>query len=249
MDEGREKRRDTRVPLVLRVDWPGLALAIRDVTENVSAGGLFLRTDRPLERGARVPLQLGFPGLMEPVEFEVEVVWRRSEGAQGPAGVAVRVPADRPDDRQRLARMAETYRVAPAARPGRVYRVLVVEDNPRAVEMYEYALRKLRSAEPGLEVVLEFARDGHEAWGRLAADPPIDLVLTDLYMPILDGFGVVERMRADARLARVPVLVISAGDDEARERAMAIGVDVFLQKPVQFADVIQTVSTLLRSRD
>jgi len=247
MDEERDKRRDPRVPLVLRVDWPGLALAIRDVTENVSAGGLFLRTDRPLERGARVPLQLGFPGLMEPVEFEVEVVWRRMDGTQGPAGVAVRIPADRPDDRQRLARMAETFR-GPAAQAGRVYRVLVVEDNPRAVEMYEYALRKLRSAEPGLEVVLEFARDGHEAWGRLTADPPIDLVLTDLYMPILDGFGVIERMRADARLASVPVLVISAGDDEARERAMAMGVDVFLQKPVQFGDVIHTVSSLLRAR-
>ena len=247
MDEGREKRRDTRVPLVLRVDWPGLALAIRDATENVSAGGLFLRTDRPLERGTRIPLQLGFPGLMEPVEFEVEVVWRRMDGPQGPAGVAVRVPVDRPDDRQRLARLAETYRV-PSQHAGRVYRVLVVEDNPRAVEMYEYALRKLRSAEPALEVALEFARDGHEAWRRLTADPPVDLVLTDLYMPILDGFGVIERMRADARLATVPVLVISAGDDEARERAMAIGVDVFLQKPVQFADVIHTVRTLLRAR-
>jgi uncharacterized protein (TIGR02266 family) len=247
MAEPREKRGDTRVPLVLRVDWPGLELAIRDATENVSATGLFVRTDRPLEPGARLPLQLGFPGLLEPIEIEVEVVRRRSDGPAGPAGVAVRVPADRADDRRRLAELSRSFR-APPARGTRGYRVLVVEDNPRAVEMYEYALRKLRSSEAGLEVVLEFARNGHEAWQRLTGEPPIDLVLTDLYMPILDGFGLIEKLRGSERLARVPVLVISAGDDEARDRAAALGVDVFLQKPVQFGDVIHTVRSLLRAR-
>jgi uncharacterized protein (TIGR02266 family) len=242
-----EKRRDPRVPLVLRVEWPGLELAIRDATENVSAGGLFIRTDRPLEPGARLPLQLGFPGLLDPIEIEVVVVRRRPESEEGAAGLAVKVPADRLADRARLAQLAKAFR-ARKARAGRVYRVLVVEDNPRAVEMYEYALRKLRTADGGLDVEVEYAGNGHEAWRRLEGEPGVDLVLSDLEMPILDGFALVEKMRASPRLAKVPVLVISTGDAEARERAVAIGVDVFLQKPVQFTDVIHTVRALLRAR-
>jgi uncharacterized protein (TIGR02266 family) len=245
MDQEREKRREPRVPLVLRVDWPGLELAVRDVTENVSADGLFIRTDRFLEPGARLPLQLGFPGLMDPIQIEVEVVRRRPEGPEGPAGVAVRVPPDRTADRARLARLAEAYR-ARQGRAARAYRVLVVEDNPRVMEMYEYALRRMGTAESAVEVELEHAWDGHAAWKRLEGEPRIDLVISDLYMPVLDGFALVEKIRASPRLAAVPVLVISGGDDEARTRAIALGVDVYLQKPVVFADVIGTVRALLR---
>jgi len=242
-----EKRRDPRVPLVLRVDYPGKEEAVRDATENLSAGGLFIRTDRELGEGERIPLQVGFPGLLDPFVVEVEVVRRRAAGASGPAGVAVKIPLDRVDDRQKLARLAETARTASAA-AGRVYRVLVVEDNGHVVEMYEYALRKLRSPGSFVDVVVEYAGNGHDALLRLGEAPRVDLVMADLYMPVLDGFGLVERMKADAALAATPILVISAGTAEARARALELGVDVYLQKPVQFADIINTVRTLLRIR-
>jgi uncharacterized protein (TIGR02266 family) len=247
MSTGKEKRRDPRVPLVLRVDYPGVQQAVRDATENLSAGGLLIRTDRDLREGARVPLQIGFPGLLEPIEVEVEVVRRRPASDGGPAAVAVKIPIDRVDDRHKLARLAETAR-ADEGRVARVYRVLVVEDNPRVVEMYEYALRKLRSAEGGVDVAVEYAANGHEALQRLLEPPPVDLVMSDLYMPVMDGFGLVERMRAEPRLAAIPLLVISAGGADARDRAAELGVDVYLQKPVQFGDIIATVRTLLRIR-
>jgi DNA-binding response OmpR family regulator len=63
---------------------------------------------------------------------------------------------------------------------------------------------------------------------------------------VLDGFTLIERMRADAALAAVPIIVISAGAADARARALELGVDVYLQKPVQFADLIGTVRALLR---
>jgi len=204
MDQGREKRRDPRVPLVLRVDYPGVDQAIRDVTENVSAGGLFIRTERDLHAGHRVPLQVSFPGL------------------------------------------AETARNT-FGRAKRTYRVLVVEDNVRVVEMYEYALRKLRSPD-GVDVAIQYAPNGHEALGRLAERPRVDLVMTDLYMPVMDGFGLAERMRSDPAFIHTPIVVISAGGADARARAADLGIDVYLQKPVQFADVISTVRTLLKIR-
>ncbi len=245
MGEGKDKRRDPRVPLVLRVEYPGAPTTVRDATENLSAGGLFIRTDRALQAGERVPLVVSFPGLLEPFEVEVEVVRRRDAGPGGPAGVAVKVPLDRIDDRHKLARLAETARSGfGVAR--RAYRVLVVEDNDHVVEMYEYALRKLRTATEGVDVVVEYAVNGHDAIRRLGEAPRVDLVMADLYMPVMDGFVLVERMKADPVLTAIPVLVISAGGADARSRALALGADVYLQQPVQFADIISTVRTLLR---
>jgi uncharacterized protein (TIGR02266 family) len=247
MPDRKEKRRDPRVPLVLRVDYPGSPEAVRDATENLSAGGLFIRTDRDLAEGERLLLQVGFPGLLDAFEVQVEVVRRRPASKDSPPGVAVKIPADRVDDRHKLARLAETARTTYGS-PARAYRVLVVEDNTHVVEMYEYALKKLRSPASGVDVVVEYAANGHDALRRLEEAPRIDLVMADLYMPVLDGFALVERMKADASLSAIPILVISAGGADARTRALDLGVDVYLQKPVQFPDILNTVRTLLRMK-
>jgi CheY-like chemotaxis protein len=126
----------------------------------------------------------------------------------------------------------------------RSFRILVVEDNPHVVEMYEYALRKLGAQ--GVSVTIEYAGNGHDALARLAEPPGIDLVMADLYMPVMDGFALIERMRATPALAAIPILVISAGAADAKARAMGLGVDFYLEKPVKFADVVATVGTLLR---
>jgi uncharacterized protein (TIGR02266 family) len=242
--EGSEKRRDPRVPLVLRVDYPGTQGTERDATENLSAGGLFIRTDRELAPGDRVPLLVSFPGLLAPIEVEVEVVRVRPPD-QGPAGVAVRIPDDRQDQRERLRALVESTRAAEGP-PTRSYRVLVVEDNPLVVEIYQHALQRVGQGRADVQV--EYAQNGHVALARLARSPRVDLVIADLFMPVMDGFALVERMRTDPALMAVPVMVISAGGAEARARAQALGVDVYLQKPVHFTDIIQTVRALLRLR-
>lgn len=243
MAQVKNQRRDPRVPLVLRVDYPASPEAARDATENLSAGGLFIRTEQDLQPGERLPLLISFPGLLEPVEVEVEVVRQRRATGEGPAGLAVKIPIDRIDERRKLARLAETARTAHGA-PRQGYRVLVVEDDPDVVEMYEYALRKVPAAD--VEVAVEFASNGHEALQRLAERPRVDLVMSDLHMPVMDGFTLFERMRSDARLRAIPVLAISSADADSRRRAIELGADVYLQKPVPFADILQTVRTLLR---
>jgi uncharacterized protein (TIGR02266 family) len=245
MTNGSDKRRDPRVPLVLRVDYPAEPTQVRDVTENLSAGGLFIRTERELKAGDRVPLQISFPSLLDPVEIVVVVVRGRPAGETGPAGVAVKVPIDRIDDRHKLASLAEVARTG-IGKAKLTFRILVVEDNPHVIEMYEYALRKLRSPDGSTEIAVEYGTNGHEALLRLKRQPRVDLVMADLYMPVMDGFTLVERMKADPALLEVPTLVISAGGPDARARAESLGVDVYLQKPVQFVDVISTVRTLLK---
>jgi CheY-like chemotaxis protein len=161
--------------------------------------------------------------------------------------VAVKIPVDRIDDRHKLARLAELARTRHLEpRPG--FRILVAEDNPHVVEMYEYALRKLRVPGSPQDVAVEFVGNGHEALIRLERKPRVDLVIADLYMPVMDGFTLIERLRSDPEYARTPILVISAGGADARDRAIELGVDVYLQKPVQFVDVIETVRTLLKIR-
>jgi uncharacterized protein (TIGR02266 family) len=243
---GTEKRSHPRFPLILAVDYPGASSTVRDYTENLSAGGLFIRTEREFEVGERVTLLLSFPDLLEPAEIEVEVVRMRPSGSSQPPGVAVWVPPDRTEDRRRLERLsAAAAAQAEASRPG--YRVLLVEDNSLVAAMYASALRRLAATEGMGGLAVDVAVDGNEAFARLNAQPPIDLVITDVYMPVMSGFALVEKVRAEPRLRNLPIIVISSAGDEERERVSRLGANFFLQKPVKYQDIVTTVRTLLRA--
>ena len=94
-------------------------------------------------------------------------------------------------------------------------------------------LSKLESGK--LEIIEEptdeMARNGREALALLRRDPTIDFVLTDLWMPELDGRGLVQAIRADASLAHLPVHLVTA-DVEARAQATAGGFTGLLLKPI-----------------
>jgi CheY-like chemotaxis protein len=242
--KGEERRRAERISLVLRADYPAAPAFFRDATENLSGAGIFVPTDLDLAPGERLTLRIGFPGLPEPLEVEVEVVRLRLAHLGEPPGVAVRIPVDRGEDRDRVARLVDAAR-ATEAPPGRLRQVLVVEDNPHVVEMYEWALRKLRSNAGPVGVQVTYAANGHLALARLARPPPVDLVIADLFMPVMDGFELVERIRADPGLAALPIMIISAGGPDARQRAGGLGIDAYLQKPVHSAEILAAVRTLL----
>ena len=241
-----EKRAHPRFPLILAVDYPNSASAVRDYTENLSAGGLFIRTERAFEVGDRVTLLISFPELLEPAEIEAEIL-RLRQGTPGqPGGVAVWIPPDRTEDRRKLeeltraaAEASETHHPA--------YRVLLVEDNSLVAAMYTSALRRLSSADGLAGIAVEVAGDGNEAFARLLAMPPVDLVITDVYMPVMSGFALVEKVRAEPRLHGLPIVVISSGGAEERERVSRLGADFFLQKPVKYQDIVATVRTLLNA--
>jgi uncharacterized protein (TIGR02266 family) len=243
---GTEKRAHPRFPLILAVDYPGAASTVRDYTENLSAGGLFIRTEREFEVGERLSLLISFPELLEPADLEVEVVRMRPGGASQTPGVAVWVPPDRVEDRRRLERLsAAAAAQAESTRPG--YRVLLVEDNSLVAAMYASALRRLAATEGVGGLAVDVAVDGNEAFARLHAQPPIDLIITDVYMPVMSGFALIEKVRAEPRLRHLPIIVISSAGDEERERVSRLGANFFLQKPVKYQDIVATVRTLLRA--
>jgi len=90
------------------------------------------------------------------------------------------------------------------------------------------------------------AADGTEAL-RLAAETPPDLVLLDVMMPGMDGFEVCRQLRADARLAEVPVIMVTSLDDQASRLAgIEAGADDFVSKPFNRAELRARVRTITR---
>ncbi len=253
---GPDKRTDPRHAMILRVDYRDREGFLRDATENVSAGGIFVRTDRAFQIGDPARVALSFPGLLSAVELAGTVTWIRPSTPGTPGGVGIRVDGE--EDRRRLAELARAAGAPPpapaapapgataAAGPKR-YRVLLVEDNPHVIEMYAYALKRMGklAGEAGAGVDVVFAANGHEAIAALKQGG-VELVVTDLYMPVMDGFQLVERVREDPATKAIPVLVVSAGGKDAKLRAEQSGADAFLQKPVRFVDVLETIRNLLK---
>lgn len=119
--------------------------------------------------------------------------------------------------------------------------ILIIEDDRLNVRLLNeicrnagYATRVATDGETGLE---------------MAAEIRPDLILLDIMLPRLDGYGVLERLRADPDLADTPVIVVTAVQDvEARTRAVELGADDFLNKPFKLYDLQVRVRSALQLR-
>jgi DNA-binding response OmpR family regulator len=91
------------------------------------------------------------------------------------------------------------------------------------------------------------AHDGEDAWEALQAEA-FDLLLVDLEMPKLDGFGLVQRMRADPLFQGLPVIVVTGREDIAAiDKAFECGATSFIVKPINWRLLSYQVRFVLRS--
>lgn len=242
---GIERRAHPRFPLILAVQHLG-AEGVLGYTENLSAGGIFIRTEREFRVGERVQLVVSFPQLLAPVELTVEVT-RTEVGVDEPSGVAVIVPEDLSDDRRKLGEIALQLQEAARA-PEPDVRILLAEDNKLVASMYEAAIQKLAENGGHGGIGIEVARDGNEAFARLLRGPPIDVLVTDVHMPGMNGVELVAKLRAEPALAPLPVVAISSAGAAEREELARLGVTIFLPKPVRYAELASSIRLLLASR-
>jgi CheY-like chemotaxis protein len=123
----------------------------------------------------------------------------------------------------------------PSAQGGRI---LLADDNS---DMRDYVSRLLRG-----RWTVQTVSDGQQALDAAIAAPP-DLVLTDVMMPNLDGFGLLGALRAHPRTKNVPVIMLSArAGEEAQAEGLESGADDYLIKPFSARELIARVSTRLQ---
>jgi len=119
------------------------------------------------------------------------------------------------------------------------YRVLIVEDSPTMRQLISFALKRLR----GITIVE--ANDGVDGLKKLSSEK-FDMIFTDINMPIMDGLKLVSLMRNDANYREIPVVVITTeGAQEDRERALALGANDYITKPIQANKIVEVARKLL----
>ena len=117
---------------------------------------------------------------------------------------------------------------------------LVVEDSPTMRQLIVFALSRLRT----LKVVE--ADDGVDALKKLS-QRKFDVLITDINMPMMDGLKLVAMVRKDEVHRDVPIIIITTeGAQEDRQRALSLGANAYITKPIQAPQVIQKVKELLK---
>ncbi|ACY18915.1 TIGR02266 family protein [Haliangium ochraceum] len=240
-ERGSEKRRETRTPVVLRVDYDGPDELVFDYTDNLSSRGVFLKTARSFAIGDRVRLMLSFPGLLEPIGLEGTVRWTRDEGEAG-----VGVEFEDGDSRRRIDTLIQQIRDRDPRVVNRLIRVLVVEDNPHVARLIQAGMLGSTERYFGDRLAFNFrtATNGREALDLLGNDT-FDALIIDVYLPILDGASVITHVRQNAATRALPIVAVSAGGDSARDSAMAAGADFFIEKPMRLRQLLDTMGKLL----
>jgi CheY-like chemotaxis protein len=118
-------------------------------------------------------------------------------------------------------------------------KVLVVDDSKLLHRMFEMMLR---------QYPLVHAYDGKEALQQLKDNHDVDLVLLDMNMPRMNGLELLEAMKADQEMKKIPVvLVTTEGSDEQTQRGLEAGAAAYVKKPFKNEELIAVVQRLTRA--
>jgi two-component system chemotaxis response regulator CheY len=119
------------------------------------------------------------------------------------------------------------------------YQCLIVEDSPMMRQLLVFALSRVK------QLKVTEADDGVDGLKKLATNR-FDIILTDINMPVMDGLKLVKRVRTDPVHKEVPIVIITTESaEEDRQRALALGANAYLTKPIQAPLVIAKVRELL----
>ena len=118
--------------------------------------------------------------------------------------------------------------------------ILIVEDSPTMRQLLVFALRRLKNVD-----IVE-AQDGMDGLRKVSSDH-FDLALIDINMPVMDGLKLISLMRGEETLKDIPIVVITTeGAAEDRERALNLGANEYLTKPIQANRVLSVARGLLK---
>jgi two-component system chemotaxis response regulator CheY len=120
------------------------------------------------------------------------------------------------------------------------HRILIVEDSPTMRQLLVFALKRMK------DVDITEAQDGMDGLRKVTGDH-FDLAFVDINMPVMDGLKLISLIRGEQNLASMPICVITTeGAKEDRERAIALGANEYLTKPIQANKVLAVAKSLLK---
>ena len=119
-------------------------------------------------------------------------------------------------------------------------RILIVEDSPTMRQLLMFALNRLKDVE-----IVE-ASDGMDGLRKVTSDH-FDLAFVDINMPVMDGLKLISLIRGEQSLEEMSICVITTeGASEDRARALSLGANEYLTKPIQANKVLAVAKSLLK---
>jgi len=216
---------------------------------DLTATSIFVVTEWHAAIGTPVQLRMSFPRILAPIDVVARIGDIRVAGEPGePGGIRLVFEAGAGDAAGRLVELLDRLNAPPAAAAAGDLpcRVLLVDDSWLIRDMFAYGTSRFFDRPGALAV--DHAEDAEHAWGKLAAST-YDLIIVDYFLPSEDGASLIARLRRDERLAPTPIVAISVGGRDAREATLSAGADVFVDKPLVFRDLFNTLRMLAGRRE
>jgi len=242
-----ERRDNKRFNLILKADISYRGSVASEYIEDISIGGCFLSTNQEIALNERLGITLYFPSIVDKLELSGIAVWKRSplprKNIRGGYGIRFDIS---PGMRKRLEQFLlplsnDRGGLPPIDRP---FRIIVAEDNPHILSMYRYGIQRLARFElPSEKMILLSEVSDAKDVDEVIFKEEFDLLILDFYIPMFSGDEIIKRLRAKG--IDKPILVISGGGEEGRERALSAGADMYLEKPITVNDLIANIKKLL----
>jgi len=233
-----------RPEMALDVQYPNVDTFLEDYSVNISRGGALIQIGRDIVVGDSVDLHLSFPGLLVPLVVHGVVRWVQPEATCGYAA-GIELHAGEPREAEALAETVRRIKAGDRQVVAPVVRVMVVDDNSHVAKLIADGLHSYpkRCPEP-LSFSVRIASNGKDALALLE-EQGCDVLFVDMYLPIMDGEQLIRATREDPNRRKMPIVALSAGGEEAKERAVNAGADYFLQKPVRLADLTAVIRKMV----
>lgn len=240
-------QRAPRKSLVLRVVFESAQDYLSGWTENISEGGFFLRGDFDHSVGDELTLSLSFPGLLDELSVECRVAWlRRSNGSKEP-GMGVALSSDL--GRRKMAKLAllTNDQVHQEITRDGIYRILVVETNTFIQDSCQRVLNYLSEfASEAIEV--SFVSNDEEAYRDIRHSKP-NLILCDTSLESTRGERMMSYLRGLDLAQNIPMIAMTSGGQREQRLLKDLNIEAFLQKPIQFGELLETIVYLIHLRD
>ncbi|MEK6681810.1 MAG: response regulator [Nitrospirota bacterium] len=120
------------------------------------------------------------------------------------------------------------------------YNFLVVDDSPTMRQLITFALKRIHNCQ------ITEANDGVDALKKLSGNK-FNLILLDINMPLMDGLKLLSILRGNPTYNDVPIIIITTeGADADREKAMKLGANAYIAKPIQTNELLKVVRGFLK---